>query len=339
MRLLGFVLESAALAGIVAAAATVVVLAAFWVARPVLARLTPSRRSDVAYAAAMLPGVTTIAVVAAAALPSLWQALVQGRDHCLDHAHHAHLCVIHFDGLRPGLAVVGAGALMAFVARLISLVRGRVLATRAITALEAMGHRAAPATSSSRTYPLVRVPGPPRFCHAVGLADRRILISESLATALTPELLSAAVLHEQEHLRRFDGLARLVLEVVNLFALPLAADSIASEAADAAEHACDAAAGAMLGNPLVVAESLVEVSRISARWHCASTAPAFLGRRPSTSSLERRVHALVEAPVHSSIGRRLLPAAVLALAALPFWALMRHAQIHHGVETLLDLIH
>jgi hypothetical protein len=343
IRVLGFALESAALAGIVATVATVIVGVGYWLGRPALSRLTPARRADTLFVIALLPGLATLAVVAAAALPSLWQALVVGQDHCLDHGHHAHLCIIHFDGLRPTLAVLGAATIAVGSLRASSLVSTRLRSARAASALERLGSRGAPSPTKlgrvTFSFPVVHVPGPPRLCHAVGLLKRRVLISASLARSLSPQQLQAALLHEHHHLARLDGITRLILELADLFAAPGVLRPLCADVADAAEQACDAAAAVALRDGVVVAESLVEVANISVRHAHDSVALAFWGRRHASASLEQRVNALIGGPVQSPSRGPVLPVAAACVAIAAAGALWSHASIHHGVETLLALIH
>jgi Zn-dependent protease with chaperone function len=214
MAVLAFLLECAAAAAFIGLALSLVawlLLAALrW---PALRRL-PAVRADLAFVLGALPAVGALAVVSAAAAPSLGAALGLWSDHCSSHGHHLHLCILHSAGLRPALAAAGAFSLAVFLFRAGWLARRVVEMRERLAALESLG------TRRPGPFPIITVPGAPRLCHAAGHVHRRILVSESLAAALSAPELRGALAHEEAHLRRRDPLAGLLLAVAGLFTLP-----------------------------------------------------------------------------------------------------------------------
>ena len=61
---------------------------------PFLRRMGPWVERRAATAALVLPPVLAFGLVAVLAVDSV-RALSDGTDHCLDHAHHLHLCLMH----------------------------------------------------------------------------------------------------------------------------------------------------------------------------------------------------------------------------------------------------
>ncbi|WP_373045729.1 M56 family metallopeptidase [Vulgatibacter sp.] len=316
---LAFLLELAALAALTGTLVSLAAGLAWW---SLGARVrSPFVRADLAFLLGTLPATATLAVLLAAIAPPL-RALFGGPDHCVDHAHHLHLCLIHFAGLRPGLAVAGAAALAAFAWRLGTFLAGERAATRRLRLLEGLGEARTDAHGST----LLLLPGAPGLCHAAGILRRRIFLSASLAGRLDPGALEGALAHERAHLRRRDPLSRLLLAGAGLFALPFVARTLARAHRDAAEEACDLHAAAEVGDGALVASALVQVAKLQR--DVQHLALAFGG-----SALERRVRALLDVPprTRTPLSLALGCSVLLAGAAV---ALAFDDAIHHAVETL-----
>lgn len=323
---LAFVLECAATAALVGSATALACAGALWALRQLTPRSAPARRADAQVVLGVLPALATLATVASAVVPPVAALLGLGHDHCLDHSHHLHLCLVHAGGLRPGLAALGAIALAVFAFRLGSLAAGTAALRAQVAALVALGTRRAGAG-----FPVVAVPGAARLCHATGVVHRRILVSAGLEAALSPETLAAALAHEEAHLRRRDPLVGLLLSAAGLFAPPPFARLALDGFRRAAEEACDAEAVRAVGDGATVAEALVQVAALQRR------APAALGGAAAFGqlALERRVRLLLEAPSPASgASHALWLSTALVVLALPL-ALSRSAALHHAVETLL----
>ncbi|RKH46218.1 M56 family metallopeptidase [Corallococcus sicarius] len=320
---LAFLLECAAVAAAVGVLASLLVAGVFLLPWGV-PRSRPALRAEGAFVLGTLPAVVALAVVAAAAAPSLSAVLGWSRDHCGSHGHHLHLCILHSSGLRPVLAVVGALSLAVFSFRAGGLV-WRVMRTRSrLAALEALG------SWRPGLFPVVAVPGAPRLCHAAGVLHRRILISASLEGALAPLELRGALAHEEAHLRRRDPLAALLLSFAGLLVPPPLARVFLSAYQTAAEEACDAEAVLAVGDGTVVAGALVKMASLQRRASSVAGVPAF-----GQVALEQRVRQLLDAEVRPAVPSRALLFATGVGAGVLCVALLHAAVLHHAVETAL----
>ncbi|MCY0998380.1 hypothetical protein OWM54_14690 [Myxococcus sp. MISCRS1] len=326
MAALAFLLECAAVAAATGVLTSLLVGVATLLPWPV-SQVRPALRADAAFVVGTLPAVVALAVVSAAAAPSLSAMLGWSHDHCGSHGHHLHLCILHSSGLRPVLAVVGAVALAVFVFRAGGLL-WRVRHTRArLAALESMG------SARPGVFPVVAVPGAPRLCHAAGVLHRRIFLSASLEGALAPQELRGALAHEEAHLRRRDPLAALLLAVSGLFVPPPLARVFFSVYQTAAEEACDAEAVRVVGDGTVVAGALVKMAALQRRARDVAGVPAF-----GKLALEQRVRRLLDEEAPPALPSRALLFAMGAAAGVLTLALLHAAFLHHAVETALHIL-
>ena len=325
MALLAFTLECAAIAAFLGTGVSLLASGTFLVAKPLAQSWRPARRADFAFLLGMMPAIVTIAVVTAAAAPSVLGVLGLANDHCLSHQHHVHLCIVHSSGLRPVLATVGAFSLAVFLFRAVALGKRAVETNKRLLLLERLGVR------EERRFPIVSLPGGPRLCHAVGILRRRILVSADLLVAIKRDELRAALAHEEAHLHRRDPAALFGLSVAGLFAVPGIAQFLQSEFQEAVEEACDAEAAVAVADSPLVAAALLKVAALQRRTpELGAVAPAF-----GESSLERRVHLLLrENDPQISPARALLLASVGATLGLAL-ALSLAPHLHHAVETAL----
>lgn len=324
MSVLGVVLESAALA---AALSTVTALVSL-VVLAMSSRTAPTLRADIAFLAALAPALVVVVALSAALSPSLLTSLgFAVSDHCPSHSHHPHLCVLHFEGLRPSAAVLGAATLAFFAVRLM-LVAGRHLRmAQTVRNLEALG------TSSGATeFPVVEVPGVARLCHAVGIVRRRILVSERVRGGLSERAWDAVRAHEDEHLRRRDPLAVVLVELGLAIVPPVLSGALGATFRRSVETACDAAAAQRLGGGIEVAEGLLEAARLmgSAPANAALTAPA-----ATEDALEERVRELLDVRATTSRRSIAFPAAAGLVFGLVLVASFHAPVVHHALETLL----
>lgn len=321
---LAFVLECAATAAAVGAVAGVASLCVLVLVRPLLARLPPARAADALFLLGVLPALAALATVGAAALPPVLAALGPGEDHCLAHAHHLHLCLVHAGGLRPPLAAVGALALAGFLFRAGHLVEAALRLRARVEALAALG------TPHPGAGHVVRVPGAARLCHATGLVRRRILVSEGVARALGEAHLAAALAHEAAHLRRRDALASFLLALAGLLLPPFVGRALTRAFRHTCEEACDAEAARDVGDGAHVADALVRMAALPATPPALGAALGF-----GEHALERRVRRLLAGTPASRRPARALAAGTLAAGAAALLAVHHAAPLHHVVETLL----
>jgi hypothetical protein len=328
---LGFALECAAIAALLGTGASASAMLGAASFRPLLRKLDPSHRADLAFLAGVLPGIVALTGTAAVALPSIASALGFAPDHCLQHGHHLHVCLVHGTPLlRPDLAMLGAAALGIWALRSGSLFAQLVRIHRDASQLERLG------TATPGAFPLIHVPGAPRLCHAIGPLRPRILISASLAEQLDPVDLRCALEHETAHLKRRDPLAHVLLSLSGLFALPVWAGALSRAYRSAAEQACDDAAAHAVADGALVATALVKVAGLRRGESRATPAlGAFgFGEHP----LESRVRRLLSEKAFAVRRARALPlSAWLAVGALAF-SVLQAAFVHHAVETALHVV-
>lgn len=325
ISLLGFILECAATAAFIGTGASLLAFGAFHVLRPLASTWRPARRADAIFLVAIAPWALCISVVAAAATPSLASALGLASDHCTIHRHHLHLCIVHSSGLRPFLATLGAFALAVFLFRAGLLLKRLVESKRQLRALERLG------TRRVGRFPVISVPGAPRLCHAAGLRDRRVVVSEVLVRTLGAREFDAALAHEEAHLRRRDPAAFLGLSVISLFTLPIIGRYLCARFQEAAEEACDAEAAAAVADPPLVAAALVKVASLQREAPVIGEAMSAFGE----GVLERRVQLLLlETTPRTAPALAFLVAGSATAAGLTV-ALLQADHVHHAVETAL----
>lgn len=327
ISILAFILECVATAALVGTVAGVAVLAVLGALRTPLRRLGPGARGDIYLLAGLLPAMAAISALAAAAAPSLGAALGLGPDHCPGHGHHFHICFLHFSGLRPALATLGAFALITWVFRTAVLVHGVVVTSKRSSRLERLGDR------RQLAFPVMLLPGI-RLCHATGLVRRRILLSSEIEDALSPGELDGALAHEEAHLRRRDPMAGFLLAVAALFVPPPVGAWIRRQHREASEEVCDGAAAMAVGDGVTVASALIKVADLQRRAGSSAIAEMAFGEH----QLEARVNRLLAGGRFPAASSRWC---LLALATTAGFALVTTANaeaLHHAAETLLGQI-
>lgn len=325
-NVLGVVLESAAIAAVLSAGSSLVSLALV----ALFSGRSPGARADAAFVAAILPAaVVSVALIAGLAPSVLATVGADAVDHCPQHLHHPHLCVVHFGGLRPAAAVLGALVLAVFVVRSLGFVARHRRIVSSVDAIERLGEVRG---ATSGGFALVVVPGSARLCHAVGALRRRVLVSSAFLEGMSERAWSAVHAHEVEHLRRRDPLAMIVVEAALLFAPPFLSGALGRAFRRGAEGACDAGAAQVVGDPLAVAESLLEAARVVAAAPCQQESGALAA---TDISLEDRVRELLDTPTVSTTPARgfVLGAALAVLLAV--LGVAEDAAVHHALETLL----
>jgi beta-lactamase regulating signal transducer with metallopeptidase domain len=330
VTVLGLVLECAAVAAVVATAAALLSL----VATSLSAGRSATRRADVAFVAALAPALVVCVMLTAALSPSVFAALgLPSSDHCSAHLNHPHLCVVHFAGLRPTAALLGAATLALVFLRAGALVRRYARLVRMLHDLEAVALTDDAQMKDPRTasgFPIVELPGAARICHAVGVFRRRMLVSARARELLTPRAWEAVRAHEDAHLTRRDPLSTMLVETALVFVPPFLAAALGNAFRRSVEGACDEVAAHKLGGGIAVAEGLLEAARVLGRSPDALAAPA-----ATEHALEERVRGLLELEVvtrHSSIA---YPAAAVFVASLIVTASLGASVVHHTLETLL----
>jgi hypothetical protein len=287
---------------------------------PRLGRPGPAAERRIAELAALVPVVLSSAVVAILAIQS-----VVGDDHCDTHGHHAHLCVQH--GMmwaeRPWAIAVVAAAIAVVAARAIVLLASTVRGHANVARLR----QTLPDDARVQLVPSERV-----FCFVAGLRRPAIYVSTAARDALAPEEWDAMLAHETSHVTHRDLLHRLGLELLLLFAAPLAGIAI-RERWDAATERLRDADAAEHASPEAVASALVHMARAQA---LPRLGPVATFTATDARLLTSRVESLLDdTPRGESSARQLARVTVASTLAVVTVALVFAEPLHHALETLL----
>jgi hypothetical protein len=319
-------LALAALAGLgFAATAALAVAALHPLFARVLRRAHPERRAAAAWLFAAAPGAAALVGLALCFAPSALGLLGLHADHCLRHAEHPHLCLVHRGFSPPPLLALGL-VIAAGAAGLAGL-RGARRAARVRRWLA--GLAAGAGAPLARDVRELAIDAP--LCFAAGLLRPRIYVSRAFARALSPDALAAALEHERAHARRRDALRLWLARALSAPQLPPVRARLLAELGLACEQACDEEAGQRVGDRLRVAEAILAAERLLAG---GPGAPALAAAGFGAGSVPARVQALLADPAPrpgAGLGPIVLAAALLAGAA-------GAEAFHHRAEHLLGLL-
>lgn len=230
---------------------------------------------------------------------------------CLAHPGHA-------SALAWGLAMLS----------LIPVARRFAAAFRAIVATRRLISRLRPAAVHRHDDESWVVPGTMSF--VAGWPHGVVCIGEDLAKLLAPEAALAVRAHEAAHQRRGDIHLRLIARLFAAIHLPRNAGPILDALDLAIEQACDAEASVAVRDPLVVAQALIDVSRIGPE------IPAGLVSAFTSGSLDARVEALCTR-VWSRPARAAITLAMAVILAVAAGVTFDH-DVHHAVDSLVELL-
>lgn len=307
---------------LVCSASSAAITAAMLAGRRTLARRGAAVERRVAEIAAWLPVAAGAAVVGVLAIESATAV-----DHCTTHGHHAHLCLRHgaawIEHAWVIAALAGGAALVA--ARAVVLAAGVWRGRAAVSRLRALG---GDGVGQVRLVESERV-----FCFVAGARRPAIYASTAARAVLDRDEWAAMIAHETSHIVHRDLLHRLRLELLLLFAAPLAGSAIRERWNAATERLRDADATDEVGDPEPVASALVRMARHAA----APGLGAVAAFTPSGARLlAARVEALLGgAPRGERDARRLGHAVRVAGLVAIATALVFAGPLHHALETLL----
>jgi hypothetical protein len=245
-------------------------------------------------------------------------------DHCLEHGHHAHLCVAHGGAWldRPWVVAALAVAVAVVVARLLALGARVARASSSIARLR----RLSVANGDVRI-----VESPHAFCFVAGLRNPTIYASTTAWFGLAEDERAAMVAHERGHVAHHDVSRRFGLDLLLAVAAPLAAGSLTARWSHATERLRDADAAAAVGDPDPVARAMLRLCRLERS--AAAPGLGFVGRG---RLLTERVEALLAAAPGGEPSARVLSlVVVVGLAGLVALAAGLAGPLHHAFETLL----
>jgi Zn-dependent protease with chaperone function len=273
----------------------------------------------------VLPPVLALGLVAVLAAESML-GLRAGTDHCLEHDHHLHLCLLH-------------GAAWASQAWALTLVvfAGSFVAVRSVVSLwaHAMAQRSASRLRSLGTAIGPRgcylVPSRERFAFTAGLTSPIVLLSSAAWDALSPAQRDAVVAHELGHVAHGDVWRRAVLGIAASLGAPLLASRLLGVWSLAAERICDRRAALAVGRPSIVASAMLALARAAP----PRTAPAG-AVFAAASHLPERVHSMLgEGPGGETPSKYML----WGMACAALWAagafVLFAEPLHHALETVL----
>jgi beta-lactamase regulating signal transducer with metallopeptidase domain len=284
-------------------------------------RMHPAHRAGIALAIAALPSAAPTLLVLVCLEPGLAELAGWHSDHCLSHADHLHLCVVHARAALHApevLVLVLVGAAIAS-----GLFRGAREIVRTRRFVAALRSRAEPALG--RDVRVVASEHP--FSFATRWMRGEVWVSSALADAVSRDHLDVVLAHERAHLERHDPLCRAVAAALSFPLWPSVRRSVLSELNLASEQACDEAAGC-----LHVAETILTVERLAgATVHpTPPELPAFGG-----CAVSRRVEGLLEPEREAPALRAACSTVfVLTVAALVLMA----DPLHHATEHWLRLV-
>ncbi|MCG8588618.1 MAG: M56 family metallopeptidase [Proteobacteria bacterium] len=293
--------------------------------------LHPALRSRLAWIAATVPTLVPTVLVLACLAPGLAGLLAGTGDHCLRHAEHPHLCLVHLPATLRG-PLVAAGSLTA-VALAFGFTRATARVARQRKGLALLGATASTATVPERHV----VPSDHPFSFVAGLVRPKIWVASALEESLAADQLAVVLAHERAHAERRDPLRAATAAALSWPLWPSVRRAILGELALASEQTCDEAAALRLGDRLRVAEAILAVERLVHRTSTSfvpSSASAFGG-----SNVRARVQGLV-----GDLGAKRLPpwvpGAAIALVgvALPLGADALHHGMEHWIRLVLGLI-
>jgi beta-lactamase regulating signal transducer with metallopeptidase domain len=285
-----------------------------------------ARRHTALLLLSFAPLLLTALLSTAALMPSLLSLIDAGWDHCLAHDDgHPHLCFLHMPKHAPHAFVwVLTGSIATWLAvhallRMVDVVR----AAARVRLLVRTGER-----RDDAGVTILDALAP--FCAAVGLFAPRVLVSRSLLESLSEAQRAALLAHESSHARRRDALARLAAWAATVMYPHVLRRRLDHALELAAEQACDDDAASVVGDRVVVAETILEVERAFTGIDRSDASLVAMGMHQS--QVVCRVEALLAEPLSGDGLRALYACLVVATVALG----LSSEVLHHAVESWLS---
>jgi Zn-dependent protease with chaperone function len=280
-----------------------------------MAAWRPSARAAVLLNLRLLPAAASTLFVAGVFVPSFWT--FEPRD--FDEAF----------GITTTTLAITACALFAT-----AVWRGAAALRESTARSRAWLKHARPMTLAGAPAPVYCLDAEAPAMTLVGVIRPRLLVTQPLIDALTPEELSAAVAHEISHLGSWDNLKRLAMRATPdaLSMLP-ASRRLEHGWALAAEHAADAGAAHDTHTGLALASALVKVARLTpADRPVLTLASPLVGGEALTARVERLMQG---PPVRQGAPRLLCWAGTIAIAAA---VLAGYAPLLQTVHRLSEVV-
>lgn len=322
-------LSSAVAFGAVFAGVSLVLSACFAgtliVSGPALHRMGPWVERRAAAVAIVLPPLLGLAVVAVLAIDAALM-LRTGTDHCLDHAHHLHICLRH--GIawssRPLVFWPVLSLATVILLRTSLSVRAHWRAQRAASRLRAVG--------TPIDHPgCYLVPSGERFAFTVGIVEPTVVLSSAAWEALNADEREAVLAHELAHVHHGDVRLRAALGLAAALGAPFLIKRVLRTWEQAAERICDRRAAAAVGHPSTVASALLALMQSTP----PGLAPAGVFFAAASRVTERVESILREEPGGEEPSQRLLASAAVVSAAFAVACGVLSGPLHHALETIL----
>ncbi len=245
-----------------------------------------------------------------------------GIDHCIDHRHHAHLCLVHgAEWLeRPWAVALAIGSAITMLLRF-----GVVTLRHARTKLAIARVRKVAQLDGD-----VRIARSDRsFAFVAGWRSPEVFVSSRAWEVLSPDERQAVLAHEQAHVANGDLWLRIVLDVAGVFTAPLVGTWLHERWADASERLCDVRAAERTDRE-TVASALVQLARAGTPQLLPS------GFTPAAEALDRRVRGVLRGGPTGELAahRFAMIGGALSLGLVAIVAAFAPA-LHHALETLL----
>lgn len=235
--------------------------AAFHLTRPYLLTLQPGRRAKLLLGWTALPVAGVLAFLTLIFMPTLLGLTGLLADHCHLHPDHPHLCFVHPPQLDGGAMLI-AVLVVLVVAIAIGVTAWVVECWRTARAVGVLANL----SEHEETLDMHVVATDAPLAFVAGLGSPRLFVSRHLIAHLTEAQLTIVIAHERAHARRRDALCQLIASVLSRLHLPTCRRQLLADLALAAEQACDEHAVAQSGDRLAVAEAIISVEKLFARW-------------------------------------------------------------------------
>lgn len=294
---------------------------------PVSGPLTERRAATLAL---VLPPVLALGLIVVLVFES-YMELRSGTDHCLEHSHHLHLCLLHGGDFasRPVASALLILATWTFIFRIARRLADVVAAHGVARDVRAVGQRV------SEDALCHVVPSSEPFAFAVGIFNPVVAVSSAAWDPLEQEQRHALLAHERAHVDRHDLLTRELLWIASLLSFPPVGRNALSLWTLASERLCDRYAVNASGKASVVAAAILAVARMRLRTRREAVTVPSMALGADSFVTERIESLLREEPDGARTAARLSSAGLLGFGLFLLCCACLSEPLHHLLETLL----
>lgn len=306
------------LIGVVAAAASAGIRVAWPRVAPWLAQVEPEARTRWLFALLATPVAMGGVVLVLAAAPCVAEQ-VAARD-CSSFGDLAcRFCLIHPAPTTAFARVVALLMALPLAVRALWVGFAAIRLQRALRAIQVVARR-----DSARD--LWAMPGRTAFSGVSG----EVFVGETLEHSLAPSAFDAVAAHEHAHVRRRDLVLKMAARVLAGTHLPGVSKPLVAALDLALEQACDIEASEAVRDPLIVAQALIDVTRLQ---HDRTSEGL---TQCGSGVLEARVEALCN-PSWVPSRAALLGVSVTSLAALVVGCAATQ-RVHHAADVMFTAL-